>query len=203
MEIVIELPSAKALRAEMKAVEKETQTAVQRAIKDTASRAPAQVTKAVTAVYGIKSSEVTAAGKAAKGGAKTVGKIKVSGVTAETLHLIYSGRPLTLTHFSMTPKSRPEGNRKYTVKASVMKGKKTAYPGAFIAPGHGGVVLAFERKDKSGKETKRYPIQAIKRTSIPQMIESEEVSTGIKEKIDAILVERINHHTERALQKRG
>ena len=203
MQTDVKLPNFSKMVGDLKALNKDVDKAISRTIADCKQRAPAQVTKAVTAVYGIKSSEVTAAGKAAKGGAKTVGKIKVSGVTAETLHLIYSGRPLTLTHFSMTPKSRPEGNRKYTVKASVMKGKKTAYPGAFIAPGHGGVVLAFERKDKSGKETKRYPIQAIKRTSIPQMIESEEVSTSIKEKIDAILVERINHHTERALQKRG
>lgn len=203
MQTDVKLPNFSKMVGDLKALNKDVDKAISRTIADCKQRAPAQVTKAVTAVYGIKSSEVTAAGKAAKGGAKTVGKIKVSGVTAETLHLIYSGRPLTLTHFSMTPKSRPEGNRKYTVKASVMKGKKTAYPGAFIAPGHGGAVLAFERKDKSGKETKRYPIQAIKRTSIPQMIESEEVSTSIKEKIDAILVERISHHTERALQKRG
>lgn len=195
MQLDVTFPNLKKIREELKKTEQEAQNAVQKAIKDTANRAPAQVTKAVTAVYGIKASEVTAAGGAAKRGKKTVGQIKVSGITADTIHIVYSGRPLTLTHFGMTPKQRPEGNRKYTVKAAVMKGLKVAYEGAFVQTARN-ATIAFEREGKA-----RYPISAIKRTSIPQMIESENVEADIRQKLDDVLQDRIAHYTERALQK--
>lgn len=195
MQLDVTFPNLKKIREEIKKTEKETQGAVQKAIKDAANRAPAQVTKAVTAVYGIKSSEVTAAGGAAKRGKKTVGQIKVSGVTAETIQLTYSGRPLTLTHFGMTPKQRPEGNRKYTVKAAILKGRRIGFEGAFVQTANN-ATLAFVREGKA-----RYPIKAIKTTSIPQMIGNENVAADIQQRIDDVLQDRIAHYTERALQK--
>lgn len=199
MKLSIELPKSKALYAELKAVEKETQKAVQNAIKDTASRAPAQVTKAVTAVYGIKSGDVTAAGKDAKKGSKR--KINVSGLKVGSIQLTYSGRLLTPTHFSMTPKERPAGGKKYKIKAAIYKGpKKVLGSGMFLAPakGEGTTVIPWKKTPE-----KRWPVEPVKTVSIPQMIDNEKVHADIKEKVDAILVERINHHTERALKKRG
>ena len=229
MELVIELPSLKAVRDEMKAVGKVAEASIQKAINDTVVRAPAQITKAVTAVYGIKSSEVSAAGKKAAGSKKSIGNIKVAGITAEGVRLVYSGRPLTLTHFSMTPRAAPDARqqkklavpgmaiatssaqgapvamisppKKYKVKANIWKGKKEIFENAFIATGNGGSVLAFTREDKRGKETKRSPIKAIRTVGIPQMIEKEIVKSSIQSRIDEILSERINHHTERAIQK--
>ena len=199
----IRFPNMKQIRKELKKTEKNVEATIQKAIKDTASRTPAQVTKAVTAEYNIKSGEVTAAGKAAKAGRNVVGKIKVSGITAESILLTYSGRVLTPVHFSMTPKKRPEGNRKYTVKVAIHKGKKKKLngeygTGSFLAPsGAAGTTdIPFERLTAA-----RSPIEAIRSTSIPQMIENPTVSKEIKKSVADVLMDRIAHYTERALKK--
>ena len=184
----------------LKGLNKDIDKAISRTISDCKTRAPAQVTKAVTAVYGIKSGEVTAAGKAAKGGAKSVGSIKVHGVSVDSVQLTYNGRLLTPTHFSMTPKKRPEAGKKYTVKAAIKKGqKKVLGTGVFLA--HSGSVgtieIPFERTTK-----KRYPIEAVKTVSIPQMITNETVSTDIKARIDELLVKRLEHNTDRLASKK-
>lgn len=84
MELNISIPGLDGVLSKAKKTQSDIQKAVSQTVKDCKARAPAQVTKAVTAVYAIKSSEVTAAGKAAKGGAKTVGEIKIKGVSMET-----------------------------------------------------------------------------------------------------------------------
>ena len=70
MDIEINIPSFKSIREEAKRIKTESGKVIDRAIKDVCVRGPSQVTKAVTGAYGIKSSEVTRAGKSAKGGAK-------------------------------------------------------------------------------------------------------------------------------------
>ena len=173
------------------------QKANDRTINDCKSKAPAQITKAVTAVYNIKSSEVAAAGKAAKAGAKTVGEIKVKGVHVNTLQLVYSGRRLTPLHFSMSPKKRTLNKRRYTVKATFFKGQKKTLKGkydppVFLAPQKQGVVLPFQRMGDSRK-----PVYVIHTTSIPQMIENEQVATDIQGRIDELLTTRLQHNIER------
>ena len=184
---------------ELKDVNKDIDKALGRTIADCKTRGPAQVTKAVTAVYGIKSSDVTAAGKAAKGGAKTVGSIKVKGVTVDSVQLVYKGRLLTPTHFSMTPKKRPETGKKYKVKAAIFKGqKKVLGSSVFLAASGaaGTTEIPFKRETK-----KRLPIQAIRTVSIPQMITNEKVSEDIKARMDDLLTKRLQHNTERLAKK--
>ena len=188
------------LANQLQGTKKDVQKAVQRAINDTKTRAPAQVTKAVTAVYAIKSSEVTAAGKAAKNGAKTVGSIKVAGMTASTIQLVYSGRRLTPTHFSMTPRLRPAGNAKYKIKVAIKKGgKKELGSHTFLAPsGAAGPEIPFKRTT-----AQRLPIEAVKTLSIPQMIDNEVVSADIQKRIDDVLTKRLQHHIDRLEDKRS
>lgn len=193
----IDVPNFAKIVGDLRALNGDTEKAIQRTISDCKSRGPAQVTKAVTAVYGIKSSEVTAAGKAAKGGAKTVGHIKVSGVTVDSVQLIYSGRVLTPTHFSMTPKTRPQGGKKYTVKAAIFKGaKKVLGTAVFLAPS-GTTEIPFKRETKH-----RLPIDAVRTVSIPQMIENETVSADIKARMDELLVTRLQHNVDRLAAKK-
>lgn len=122
MQTNVTVPNFAKMVSQLNALNKDVDKAIQRTINDCKSRAPAQVTKAVTAVYGIKSSDVTQAGKAAKGGAKTVDSIKVSGVTLESVQLTYKGRVLTPSHFSMTPKKRPEGGQEVHSQSSNKEG---------------------------------------------------------------------------------
>ena len=184
---------------ELKDVNKDIDKALSRTIADCKTRGPAQVTKAVTAVYGIKSSDVTAAGKAAKGGAKTVGSIKIKGVTVDSVQLVYKGRLLTPSHFSMTPRKRPEAGKKYTVKAAIFKGqKKVLGSSVFLASSGaaGTTEIPFKRETK-----KRLPIQAIRTVSIPQTITNEKVSADIKARMDDLLTKRLQHNTERLAKK--
>ena len=190
--------------AKLKGTQEDITKAIKSTISDCKTRAPAQITKAVTSVYGIKSSEGTAAGKAAKKGAKTVGKIKVAGTTVDTIQLVYEGRRLTPIHFSMTPRTRPLGKKKYTVKATIFKGKKEELHGkskygtpVFLAPQKQGVVLPFQRMTK-----KRMPIEAFHTTSIPQMIENEKVAEDIQGRLDNLLAERLQHNVDRIADKR-
>lgn len=195
MQTSVTVPNFAKMVSQLNALNKDVDKAIQRTINDCKSRAPAQVTKAVTAVYGIKSSDVTQAGKAAKGGAKTVGSIKVSGVTLESVQLTYKGRVLTPSHFSMTPKKRPEGGKKYTVKAAIKKGQKKALGSAvFLAPSGaaGTTEIPFKRTTE-----KRLPIEALRTVSIPQMITNETVSADIQKRIDELLTTRLQHNTER------
>lgn len=200
MQTDVKMPNFSKMVGNLKALNKDADKAVGRTIADCKTRAPAQVTKAVTAVYGIKSGEVTEAGKGAKKGAKTVGSIKVSGVNVDSVQLIYQGRLLTPVHFSMTPKKRPEGGKKYTVKAAVYKGKKKALGSSvFLAPsGSAGTTeIPFKRTT-----AKRYPIEAVKTVSIPQMITNETVAADIQVRMDELLENRLKHNTERIASKK-
>lgn len=199
MQTEVKIPNFSKMVGDLKGLNKDVDKAVSRTIADCKTRGPAQVTKAVTEVYGIKSGEVTAAGKAAKGGAKTVGSINVKGVTVDSVQLIYKGRVLTPSHFSMTPKKRPESGKKYTVKAAIIKGKKKALGhGVFLAPsGSAGTTeIPFKRKTE-----KRTPIVALRTVGIPQMITNETVSADIQSRMDELLAKRLQHNTERIASK--
>lgn len=199
MQTEVKMPNFSKMVGSLKGLNKDVEKAITRTMSDCKTRAPAQVTKAVTAVYGIKSSEVSEAGKAAKGGAKTVGSKKISGVTIDRTQITYSGRLLTPIHFSMTPKQRPEGGKKYKVKAAVYKGKKKVLSSqAFIASsGSAGTVqIPFKRTTE-----KRYPIEAIRTVSIPQMITNEGVAEDIQARMDELLAKRLEHQTKRLAEK--
>jgi len=191
--------NAESIMEQLKGQQQKMQKAIDLTIKDCKARAPAQITKAVTAVYGIKSNEVTAAGKTAKTSAQTIGAYKVAaGVEGKTLQLTYEGRLLTPVHFSMTPKKRPEGKKKYTVKVAIFKGKKKALQGkpkygtpVFLAPQQTGVVLPFQREGKS-----RMPVQVIRTLGIPQMITNETVAADIQEKTSELYLTRLQHHVD-------
>lgn len=199
MQTDVKIPNFSKMVGDLKGLNKDIDKAIGRTISDVKTRAPAQVTKAVTEIYGIKSSEVTAAGKAAKGGAKTVGSVKVHGVSVDSVQLIYKGRRLTPTHFSMAPKKRPDGGKKYKVKAAIYKGQKKALgSGVFLAPsGSAGTTeIPFKRTT-----AKRYPIEAVKTVSIPQMITNEKVAGDIQARMDELLTTRLRHNTERLAKK--
>ena len=200
MQTNVTMPNFSKMVGSLKALNKDVEKAVSRTISDCKQRAPAQVTKAVREIYNIKASELTEAGKTAKGGAKTVGSIKVSGVSVDSVQLIYKGRVLTPTHFSMTPKKRPDGANKYTVKVAVKKGqKKSLGSGVFLAAsGSAGTTeIPFKRKG-----AKRLPIEAVRTVSIPQMITNEMVSEDIKKRMDELLTTRLKHNTERMASKK-
>lgn len=224
MQTEVKIPNFSKMVGNLKGLNKDIDKAIGRTIADCKTRGPAQVTKAVTAVYGIKSGEVTATGKAAKGGAKTVGSIKVSGVTVDSVQLIYRGRVLTPTHFSMTPKKRPTKQqdskdkvpgsfigdgfkvamvrqpKPYSINVEILKGRRRALGSrVFIAPSGaaGTTEIPFRRTSE-----KRLPIEAIHTVSIPQMIGNETVKADIQTRMEELLATRLKHNTERIASKK-
>lgn len=216
----VEIDRLQGLQKRIEKLDGAGEKAVKRLVSDFKTRAPSWVSSAVTDVYGIKKSDIKSALKIRKsrdGSTATLG-----GVTIDNIELVYSGRPLTLTHFSQKPTAVPtrratkprlipgenikSENRvgkvaivnpiaPYQVTATIYKGQREKFEGAFVAKGNGGVVLAFQKT-----EDDRIPIEVIKRTSIPQMITNPKVEPDIYERIDKGLQTRLEHHLEQALK---
>jgi hypothetical protein len=193
----------KKLVKKLENINKDSEKAIKRTVSDLKSRAPAQVTKAATATYGIKSGDVTKAGKIAKGTAKVIKSSQV----VDTIQLTYEGRPLTPTHFKMKPTTRPMGikdengntikrARKQTITAEIFKGQRKGLgPNVFLGSNGSGGDIPFQRKGAG-----RLPIEGVKTLSIPQMITNEKVSKEIQENLDELLLNRLNHNVEQALK---
>lgn len=190
--------------------------AIERTVSDFTTRAPAWVSKGIREHYGVDTAAIKDAATKPKRG-KT--SIKVAGVTVDGAALVYKGRTLTPVHFKMSPKQRPDGQqnqharvpgqaiagagdvamiqqpKKYKVKATIIKGKRTSLPpGTFIASGNGGVSLPFQRKSEARK-----PIEAVRTLSVPQMIDGRARAT-IEETLSEKLGERFMHHIERVMK---
>lgn len=190
--------------------------AIERTVSDFATRAPAWVSKGIREHYGVDKDAIKDASTKPKRGKTT---IKVAGITVDGATLEYRGRTLTPTHFKMSPKQRPGGQqnksvripgqaiagagdvamikppKKYTVKATIIKGKRTSLPtGTFIASGNGGATLPFQRKGEA-----REPIEAVRTLSVPQMIDGRARET-IEETISEKLGQRFEHHIQQAMK---
>lgn len=158
---------------EIQAMEAKSAKIVNRTVADFKSRGPGWAAQEVVKVYNIKKSDVNEHKK----GIKNRGTIKVQGVKLDNLALIYRGRPLTFTHFGMTPKKPPKltekrvkiyipgkGFRtvrqraKVQVKATIYRGKQETVTGKYSTPvfiqenpKQAGQYLPFQR---TGKKTK-------------------------------------------------
>ena len=187
--------------------------AIERTVSDFAKRAPAWVSKGVREHYGVDAGAIKESAKAPKRGRTS---IKVAGISVDGVTLVYKGRTLTPTHFKMSPKARPTAQqnkpirtpgqviagsagspvlmvrppKRYTVKATIIKGKRTSLGrGTFIAEGNGGVALPFQKKDPE----QRGPIEALRTLSVPQMIDGRARET-VGEIISENLEKRFEHH---------
>lgn len=170
--------------------------------------APTEITKAVTAVYGIDRTRMVDEGKLAKRYAKTViGQVKVHGAQLTVIRLTYKGRVLSPRSFKMKPNSLPETSKKrkkQKISAEIFKkqrkdltGKRAYGTPVFLAPTPQGIVLPFQRK----YEDKKYPIYAIRSVSIPQMIENEKVTEDINQRIDKLYTSKLEKNVENVLKK--
>lgn len=197
--------------------------AVNATCRDFKSRGPGWISKAVTQVYTIKASEV----KGALTGNRNIGHISLGGVTLDNIQLEYSGRTLTFSHFRYSPKkeavlSNKRGlipgqatssgrpvvyafqRKKKAIKVEVQKGHKVTLNGRyettpFIASMNGSPMMPFQRR--SNDPTKRTDVVSMRSLSVPQMIENEDVSADISEKISDGLAKRLEHHLERYSSK--
>lgn len=198
-------------------LERKSEKMVRRVVSDMKSRAPGWIASEVTKIYNIKKSEITPAkvGKAKR----TAGSVKVTGDTVDTLQIVYRGRPLTPTHFGMTPKAPRDT---YTLKAEIVKGNKAvlgkkkkltkkqraALGKNFRRQGtrssdHSPIMLMRTgAKSADGtqyipfqrKSTRRDDIQAIKTVSLPQMVSNDRVSEAIQQALHDGMEKRMAQH---------
>ena len=190
--------------------------AVNSTCKDFKSRGPGWISKAVTAEYTIKASEV----KGALQGSHNVGTVVLGGVKLDDIRLEYSGRVLTVTHFKYTPKKEAALGKKrglipgqYTangrpvvwafqrkkkaIKVEIHKGQKVDLHGRydttpFITSMKGSPEMPFQRKGEA-----RTDVVSMRTVSIPQMITNEKVAEDINDRISDGLAKRLQHHLER------
>lgn len=172
------------------------QTVYDRTTKDMISRAPGKIANAVTWMYGIKKSEVM---YKKDGPHKSAGKISIAGQELSTVEFRYSGRLLTPLHFGMTPKSRPEGKKKYKIKAKIKKRLK-AFPSRPEKSVDGGLFLAAAPTTQS-KQLPWYryskdptDIRPLKTISLPQMVDNKLVKRQINKDVGELFHKRFDHH---------
>lgn len=201
----------------LESLQDKSEKVVKRLVSDAKKRVPGWVASEVTKVYNIKKSEITPA-KAGKS-KKTAGSVRVNGQTIDGLEIVYRGRPLTPTHFGMTPKAPKAA---YTLKAEIIKGQKkvmgqkkkltkkqrAALGKNFRRQGtqtsnHSPIMLMptgansiektqyipFQRVSADRKDVK-----AIKTVSLPQMVSSERTRDDINQAINENLGKRMAQH---------
>lgn len=166
--------------------------------KDIASRAPGKIASAVTAEYNIKKKEIKPSNKYK---IKKAGSITVHGQNLTSLEFRYAGRLLTLTHFPMTPKTRPDKKR-YKIKAKVKKQQKV-----INAPEGGGVFLAPAAKSATILPWMRFSkdkldIAPIKTLSLPQMVDNDNVREQVNKDLSELVDNRFQHNLKRHLDKK-
>lgn len=204
------------LAKQLAKLEKGGETALQKTVNDFTSRAPAWVSKGIREHYGVDTAAINEAGPKKKKGAS---HINVAGVSVAGASLEYKGRTLTPLHFKMSPKARPTTQqakqirvpgqtistgspvamvrppKKYTVRATIIKGSRAAMKqGTFIASGNGGSTLPFQRTGEG-----RTPIEAVRTLSVPQMISGRAKDT-IEELISTNLEKRFEHYIQQAMK---
>lgn len=202
---------------ELEALKGKSEKVIKRLMSDARTRVPGWVASEVAQVYNIKKSEITPAkeGKSKR----SAGSVRVSGETIDGLEITYRGRPLTPTHFGMTPKAPKQT---YTLKAEIIKGQKAVLgqkkkltkkqrkalgknfrrqgtqnsdhsPIMLMHTGAGGAdktqYIPFQRKS-----TDRSDIQAIKTVSLPQMVSSDRTSEAINRAINEGMQKRLEQH---------
>lgn len=193
---------AQGLKAVAKKLEKNSKVATKvltATANDMRRRVPGKVADEVRTVYNIKKSEVTPSGKSAKPKRKA-GTISVKGATVADVTITYTGRLLTPTHFGMLPKKpQPRSNgkrRRKPVTAEIKKGKrKSLGSSVFLGDNGAGSYIPFRRTT-----AKRYPIEALRTLSLPQMVDNDTVSQRIEKDVNDLLETRLEHNMKRFMK---
>ncbi|MCM1427115.1 MAG: phage tail protein [Eubacterium sp.] len=181
---------------EIQSMKAKSERVVNRTVADFKSRGPGWVASEIMEEYNVKRKDIN---EAKKGVIKGKSKVKIKGDKLDDLSVLYRGRLLTPTHFSMKPTMRPSKNRPYVVSAEIKHSNGRVALGSRVFLGKSGKEgsrqIPFQRK---GEE--QYPIVSIKSVSVPQMITNEAVAENIQVQINEGLGKRLEHHLKQALK---
>lgn len=204
---------------ELNKMEEKGKKVVRRCLADFKKRTPPWVAQAVAKEYNIPKNEING------NGSSGIVSVRAYGDNIKNVFISYSGRPLTMAHFSNALKSPPPftasrmtipyngGFRQVRKREPVLttvtvrKGKPELLTGKYNTPifvsktrKTNGQYLPFQR---TGNFTENGNVQivSIKTLSVPQMIENDKVSKDIKEKINKGMTKRIEHHIKYIMGK--
>lgn len=214
MSVRCEIKNYNILKKRLEEMKKAPRTVIKHLTDDARKRVPPWVAAEVSKVYGVKKAEING---------NKIGKVQVKGQSFDKLKVVYTGRVLTPTHFSMTPKA-PKTGGSYTLKATVLKGQRTTlgkvkkltkkqraalaknftrsgtqksdHSPVMLMRANGGHFLPFQRKS-----TNRKDIEAVKTVSLPQMVSSKRTEEGIQTAINEGLGKRLDHYMQRYMGK--
>lgn len=218
MSVSCQIRNYNLLQQKLEDMKKAPRKVMTRLTADAKKRVPGWVAAEVTNVYGVKKREITG---------QKIGKVKIKGKKFNQVKIIYTGRVLTPTHFSMTPKVPKPNRGSYTLKATIINGQRStlgkvkkltkkqraALVKNFTRSGtqksdrspvmlmraNGGHYLPFQRQSK-----RRNDIVAVKTVSLPQMVSGERTHDAIQNAINEGIQKRFEHHMDRYMgNKKG
>lgn len=210
-----EIKNYKVLKKRLDDTKKAPRKVINALTSDAKKRAPGWIAAEVTKIYGVKKAEITG---------KKIGSVNVQGDSIANVKIVYKGRPLTHTHFNMKPGSPKPDRGAYTLKATVINGKRktlgqikkltkkqrAAMSKNFTSSGtqkserspimlmraNGGQYLPFQRTSKYRKD-----IDVVRTVSLPQMVSSKRTEAGIQTALSQELGKRLDHHMKRYMGK--
>ena len=215
MSVRCQIKNYKTLKKQLEDMKKAPRAVMKAMTADAKKRVPPWVAAEVTKVYGVKKSEIS-------GG--DLGKVQVKGDILDEVKVIYTGRMLTHTHFSMSPPT-PKVGGSYTLKATIIRGERTTLgkvkkltkkqraaltknftrsgtrnsdhsPIMLMRAANNGHYLPVQRVSHD-----REDIEVRKAISLPQMVSSERTEKGIQTAINEGLGKRLDHHMKRYMGK--
>ena len=219
--MVCQIKDYNVLKKKLDEMRKAPAAVMKNMMSDVRKRVPGWVAAEVAKEYGIKKKEVMP-------GTGKAGTVSVKGDNVQTAKIVYSGRVLTPSHFSMSPTApKPDGG--YTLKATIIKGQRTTLGKVkkltkkqraelgknFRRAGaqrstHSPIMLMHTGNAKEGganyipfqrKSTDRKDVEAIKTLSLPQMVSSNRTSANINKAINDGLGKRLDHYMQRHMGK--
>ncbi|AOZ91631.1 phage tail protein [Paenibacillus crassostreae] len=182
--IVIDTTQLNRVVVGLKDFEKQMPAAAMSAVNRTLDQINTKLGRIVTKEYNIKVSDVK----------KTITKNKARKGNLRAF-LKSEGRTLSFSHFRISQSGKKVRKVKVKVKKSAGLKQINTDPRAFVQTLNGkNQVLKRMGKD-------RYPVEVLRTLSVPQMIDSLNVSNQIQKDANEILAKRIEHEIEYRLKK--
>ena len=210
MSVTCVIKDYKVLKKKIDEKKKAPEKVMKKLTADAKKRVPGWVATEVTKEYGVKKSEITG---------EKLGRVTPKGTNFKEVRVVYTGRMLTHTHFSMAPKA-PNTGGAYTLKATIVKGQRTTlgkvkkltkkqqknlaknftrsgeqnsdHSPIMLMRANGGQYLPFQRVSHN-----RDDIVVRKAISLPQMVDSERTEEGIRRAISEGIGKRLDHYMKR------
>jgi hypothetical protein len=186
----------KAVKANMKMVEKDFPKAFVSALNRSAAGIRTEAARKVREVYYVKHGDV-------------LKKISVTKATTGRMNVLIASkdRPIRLINFSTTPKSVP-GKPPRMLKAAVKReGGKKPIPGAFVAEVRGSHSGVFQRT-KQARHVKtgagqwsELPIDQLRGPAIPVMLSQPGIVQQLQVEAERRVSERLDHEIKRVLDR--